>query len=111
MCQPHIHHGCLIYDQKVNRQLFIPLVLTAKIALQTKKAVQRHRFQHPGALRHASAGFAGRRGEDDAVFGVQNPVNLDDGFQHCRLAGAWAAGDNGEILFHRHLDAAALTLS
>ena len=110
MRQPHIHHGRLIHDQKVNLQRLILLVLTAKIALQAKQTVQRQRLQHTGALCHASAGLAGRCGEDDAVFGVQNPVDLDDGFQHRCLAGARAAGDDGEISLHRHLNAAALPL-
>ena len=110
MRQPHIHHGRLIHDQKVNLQRLILLVLAAKIALQAKQTVQRQRLQHTGTLCHASAGLAGRCGEDDAVFGVQNPVDLDDSFQNCRLAGAGAAGDNGEIPLHRHLNAAALPL-
>ena len=110
MRQPHIHHGRLIHDQKINLQRLILLVLAAKIALQAKQTVQRQRLQHTGTLRHASAGLAGRRGEDDAVFGMQNPVDLDDGFQHRCLAGARAAGDDGEIPLHRHLNAAALPL-
>ena len=110
MRQPHIHHGRLIHDQKINLQRLILLVLAAKIALQAKQTVQRQRLQHTGTLCHASAGLAGRRGEDDAVFGMQNPVDLDDGFQNCRLASAGAAGDNGEIPLHRHLNAAALPL-
>ena len=110
MRQPHINHGRLIHDQKINLQLLILLVLAAKIALQAKQTVQRQCIQHTGALCHASAGFAGRRGEDDAVFGMQNPVDLDDSFQNCRLASAGAAGDNGEIPLHRHLNAAALPL-
>ena len=110
MRQPHIHHGRLIHDQKINLQRLILLVLAAKIALQAKQTVQRQRLQHPGTLCHASAGLAGRCGEDDAVFGVQNPVDLDDSFQNCRLASAGAAGDNGEIPLHRHLNAAALPL-
>ena len=110
MRQPHIHHGRLIHDQKINLQRLILLVLAAKIALQAKQTVQRQCIQHPGALRHASAGLAGRRGEDDAVFGVQDTVDFNDCFQNCRLAGAWVAGDNGEIPLHRHLNAAALPL-
>ena len=110
MRQPHIHHGRLIHDQKVNLQRLILLILAAKIALQAEQTVQRQCIQHPGALCHASAGFAGRRGEDDAVFGMQNPVDLDDSFQNCRLASAGAARDDGEISFHRHLNAAALPL-
>ena len=110
MRQPHIHHGRLIHDQKINLQRLILLVLAAKIALQAKQTVQRQRLQHTGALCHAPAGFAGRRGEDDAVLGMQNPVDLDDGFQNRRLAGAGAARDDGEISFHRHLNAAALPL-
>jgi len=72
--------------------------------------VQRQRIQHTGTLCHASAGLAGRRGENNAVLGMQNPIDLDDGFQHRRLASARAAGDNGEIPLHRHLNAAALPL-
>ena len=110
MRQPHIHHGRLIHDQKINLQRLILLVLAAKIALQAKQTVQRQCIQHPGALRHASAGFSGRRSENNAVFGVQNPVDLDDSFQNCRLAGAGAAGDDREVSLHRHLNAAALPL-
>ena len=110
MRQPHIHHGRLIHDQKINLQRLILLVLAAKIALQAKQAVQRQRLQHTGTLCHASAGLAGRCGEDDAVFGVQNPVDLDDSFQNCRLAGTGTARDDREIPLHRHLNAAALPL-
>ena len=72
--------------------------------------MQRQCIQHPGALRHASAGFSGRRSENNAVLGMQNPIDLDDSFQNCRLASTGAAGDNGEIPLHRHLNAAALPL-
>ena len=110
MRQPHIHHGRLVHDQKINLQRLILLVLAAKIALQAEQTVQRQRIQYPGTLCHAPAGFAGRRSENDAVFGVQNPVDLDDSFQNCRLASAGAARDDGEVSFHRHLNAAALPL-
>lgn len=110
MRQPHIHHGRLIHDQKINLQRLILLVLAAKIALQAKQTVQRQRLQHTGALRHASAGFSGRRSENNAVLGMQNPIDLDDGFQHRRLAGTGTARDDREIPLHRHLNAAALPL-
>ena len=93
-----------------NLQRLILLVLAAKIALQAKQTVQRQRLQHTGTLCHASAGFAGRRSENNAVLGMQNPIDLDDGFQNCRLASAGATGDNGKISLHRHLNAAALPL-
>ena len=110
MRQPHIHHGRLIHDQKVNRQRLILLVLAAKIALQAKQTVQRQCLQHTGALCHASAGFAGRRGENNTVPGMQNAIDFDDGFQHRCLAGSGAAGDDREVSLHRHLNAAALPL-
>ena len=110
MRQPHIHHGRFVHNQEINLQRLILFVPAAKIALQAEQAVQRHRLQHSRTLRHASAGFAGRRGENDTVSGVQNPVDLDDGFQNRRLAGAGAASDDGEVSLHRHLDAATLPL-
>ena len=63
MRQPHIHHGRLIHDQKINLQRLILLVLAAKIALQAKQTVQRQRLYRLSFFaetpNQSSAAFAG----------------------------------------------------
>ena len=95
MRQPHIHHGRLIHDQKINLQRLILLVLAAKIALQAKQTVQRQRLQHTGALCHASAGFAGRCSQKDLIVGHHSMVDVQDHPQRSGLANAGAACDDG----------------
>ena len=91
--KPHIHHGRLIYNQKVGFQhgFFLP---AAFLAMKVEDAVERLRTVDAGGLRHAAAGFSGWCSQHQSLFRIEHTEDVNDCFQNGTLARARTAGDD-----------------
>ena len=108
MCQPHIYHRGLIDDHEVGVKLAL-LLPTGILSAKAEDAVQRGCVADAGGFRHTTTCFTGGRTENDLLFGVEDTICLDHRLEHCGLACAGTACDDGQIVPHHHLHCFGLT--
>ena len=109
MCQPHIHHGCLIHNQQSGLQRLF-FLRSAVISVELQKTVQGLCVLNSCSLRHAAAGFAGGSRQRNFFIRVQHTKCLHNRQQNGTFTSTGSAGNNRQIISERHFHALGLPL-